>query len=172
MIPLHTSTLALLLPIKQGAYPMCYARGLMNCRNTLILISVLCGLHPGKADIALTGASLLAFLVSAFIFARASLIRAPRSRKRGWILFSLAIQNVLLLIPAALLSSRAAALPGQRDWALITLLAASAGIQVVLVSILPNNLSLRPFSDAEDRLARPKILKSHLRCLHHLTSIS
>lgn len=80
-------------------------------------------------------ASLLAFLVFAFVFARASLIRTPRSRKRGWLLFSLAVQNVLLLLPAILLTSRTLSLPSQRGWVLIALLAASAGVQVVMVSV-------------------------------------
>jgi hypothetical protein len=125
-----------------------YSRADGHYRNTLILISVLCGLHPGKADIALTGASLLAFLVFAFVFARASLIRAPRSRKRGWILFSLAVQNMLHIIPAVLLSSRAIVLPGRWDWVLIGLLAASAGIQVVMVSSIQNYPAIEIMTDA------------------------
>jgi hypothetical protein len=87
-----------------------------------------------KANVALTGASLLAFLATAFAFARASLLGGPRHLKRWWLLCSMMMQNILLILPGALISSRAVPTHSSLDWLLLGMLAASAGVQVVMVS--------------------------------------
>ncbi|AFR94167.2 hypothetical protein C343_02239 [Cryptococcus neoformans C23] len=120
--------------------------------NTFILITILTGLHPATADLSLTGASLLAFLVFAFIFARASVYGSPRHTTRWWLLFSFAVQNTFLVLPAALITGRKVPVQGSLAWLLLGLLAASSGIQVVMARTsgnpeIPSAMLTSPYID-------------------------
>ena len=104
--------------------------------NTLILVTLLTGSAQYRANLALTGASLVAFLVSAFVFARLSLCRKPRHRRRWWLLLSLGWQLVLIILPAVLDTTKAVSKDSRSAWILLAMLAASAGPQVVLVRLI------------------------------------
>lgn len=77
-------------------------------------------------------------------------------------MLSLACQNLLLLLAAALVSSRTVVLPSQWDWIIIALLAASAGVQVVMVSIILLNAMV--FIADSPRLAQAQTQRYHQRC--------
>ncbi|RSH88901.1 hypothetical protein EHS25_002563 [Saitozyma podzolica] len=132
--------------------------------NTFILITILTGLPAEKANLALTGSSFLAFLITAFLFARLSLVGGPRHRKRWWLLLSLATQCVLLLLPSMLVTTGVVPIHGasRLDWLLLGLLASSAGVQVVMARTsgnpeIPSAMLTSPYIDF---LVDPALFKS------------